>query len=440
MEYSSAEKHRGRAIGINNASSPSMLSLPVRSFTTPFEHSTSLGSSRQNAEYSSHQNLDGTPTRRPFNWRDVYPADQYNHGFTNQDYTPFGGHHTDPLQSVSRFSSFTPDSMGSQPDSARSQRDSQSPAQHAGNQANTAAAQVKYDQINAAAAQVNYDQINTAAPQVKYDETNTAAPQVTYEPERYSNLNSPAREPKSVKHLTCFYWRTYGKCNKTEEQCLYAHHLTGQLADEPKHLEPGRPAVAGRNARSKAPVYQPWRRGPDTPYHQSPPRFHANLHGGAVPFHQAYGPGTSFQLNHTQDTMAVFRNPPPNSAIAQRFLNMTLNQSDTHVPKSFHEKQIQTMRDIIELQAHMAKASHDRLVAISEQIKYCREKLTESTATLSAIDKVKPHADTVEALTKQYMTVEREAGAMAEQLKVLEKEVNKEMAAAASVPASEPPS
>jgi len=144
--------------------------------------------------------------------------------------------------------------------------------------------------------------------------------------------------------------------------------------------------------------------------------------------------------------MAVFRNPPnppslpPHSPIAQRFLNMTLNQSSTHVPKSFHDQQIQTMRDIIELQAHLANASRERLVALSEQIKYCREKLIESTATLSEINKIQPHVDTVGTLVKQYMTVEHEADAMAEQLKVLAKEVNKEMAAVGFAPASDTPS
>jgi hypothetical protein len=44
----------------------------------------------------------------------------------------------------------------------------------------------------------------------------------------------------SVKHLTCYYWRTHGKCAKSDNDCLYAHHNTGLFADEPKKLEPGR--------------------------------------------------------------------------------------------------------------------------------------------------------------------------------------------------------
>lgn len=123
-------------------------------------------------------------------------------------------------------------------------------------------------------------------------------------------------------------------------------------------------------------------------------------------------------------------NTPPKSAIAQRFLNMTLNPSDSHVPRTFHDKQIQTMRDIIDLQAHMARASRERLATLSEQIKYCRVKLSESTATLSEMEKAQPHIDTVGALVNQYMAVEREADTMAEQLKVLEIEVNNEMVAA----------
>ena len=135
--------------------------------------------------------------------------------------------------------------------------------------------------------------------------------------------------------------------------------------------------------------------------------------------------------------MGVFGNPPPNSPIAQRFLNMTLNQSDTHVPKSFHDKQVQIMRDIIELQAHLADASRGRLLAIIEQVKCCREKLSESTATLTGVEKVQSHIDAIGSLVKQFLTMEHEAGVTAEQLNVLGKEVTKEMAAAGFVPSSD---
>lgn len=135
MEYSPAVDKGGRATVPMTTPSPAMESLPaVRSFTTPLEHTTASGSSRQNEEYSGNQHL-GTPTTRPFNWRDVYPVDQNAHAFANQDYTLLAGRHTDPLQSTSRFSSFTPDSTRSQPNS-------QSPIRFTGHQADPAASQV----------------------------------------------------------------------------------------------------------------------------------------------------------------------------------------------------------------------------------------------------------------------------------------------------------
>lgn len=138
MEYSPAMEKGGRTIAAKTTSSPAMKSLPaVRSFTTPLEHTTAPGSSGQKEEYSGNQHL-CTPTSRPFNWRDVYPMDQKTHAFANQDYTSFEGPHTDPLQSTSRFPSFTPDSTRSQPNS-------QSPVHSAGLQTNPAASHVAYE-------------------------------------------------------------------------------------------------------------------------------------------------------------------------------------------------------------------------------------------------------------------------------------------------------
>lgn len=43
----------------------------------------------------------------------------------------------------------------------------------------------------------------------------------------------------SVKHLTCFWWKVKGDCRFSEEDCLYAHHDTGLLADAPRQVTPG---------------------------------------------------------------------------------------------------------------------------------------------------------------------------------------------------------
>lgn len=45
---------------------------------------------------------------------------------------------------------------------------------------------------------------------------------------------------KSVKHLTCYFWHSFGSCRYTGESCLYAHHHTGVLAAGPVKLEHGR--------------------------------------------------------------------------------------------------------------------------------------------------------------------------------------------------------
>lgn len=89
---------------------------------------------------------------------------------------------------------------------------------------------------------------------------------------------SPTQVPKpaSVKHLTCYFWAKNGACKFSEEDCLYAHHDTGKVAQGPLQVELGRrclsrpdhllavnrqlgPAVAGKNATAAKPIYQDWR-------------------------------------------------------------------------------------------------------------------------------------------------------------------------------------
>ncbi|EGC44831.1 predicted protein [Histoplasma capsulatum var. duboisii H88] len=50
----------------------------------------------------------------------------------------------------------------------------------------------------------------------------------------------------SVKHLTCWWWNEKGKCKYTVDECLYAHHKTGRVADAPRQVKAGEPPVAGR--------------------------------------------------------------------------------------------------------------------------------------------------------------------------------------------------
>ena len=43
--------------------------------------------------------------------------------------------------------------------------------------------------------------------------------------------------PGKMKHMTCRNWAT-GRCIYPEPECLYAHEMTGIIADEPKRVEP----------------------------------------------------------------------------------------------------------------------------------------------------------------------------------------------------------
>lgn len=48
-----------------------------------------------------------------------------------------------------------------------------------------------------------------------------------------------ASQPKSVKHLTCWYWANRG-CKLPDHLCLYSHFDTGRLADPPVQVQRGR--------------------------------------------------------------------------------------------------------------------------------------------------------------------------------------------------------
>lgn len=45
--------------------------------------------------------------------------------------------------------------------------------------------------------------------------------------------------PKSVKHLTCWYWANMD-CKYSDDECLYSHFYTGTLAQPPVQVQRGR--------------------------------------------------------------------------------------------------------------------------------------------------------------------------------------------------------
>ncbi|PGH08994.1 hypothetical protein AJ79_05789, partial [Helicocarpus griseus UAMH5409] len=74
---------------------------------------------------------------------------------------------------------------------------------------------------------------------------NTPRPVQQTEP-RPTTANSKNGKP-SVKHLTCWWWSEKGECRYSEQECLYAHHRTGKVADAPRQVKPGEPPVAGKS-------------------------------------------------------------------------------------------------------------------------------------------------------------------------------------------------
>lgn len=58
------------------------------------------------------------------------------------------------------------------------------------------------------------------------------------------------RAPKDfAKPLTCFYWAHKGYCNKTDDECLYAHRMTGVVAEPPQRVAGGRKLTSSIPAR-----------------------------------------------------------------------------------------------------------------------------------------------------------------------------------------------
>lgn len=53
-------------------------------------------------------------------------------------------------------------------------------------------------------------------------------------------LRSKEQTPRrSVNGLTCYFWAIKGHCKHSSEECLYAHELTGKLAQAPVQVEEG---------------------------------------------------------------------------------------------------------------------------------------------------------------------------------------------------------
>ena len=65
-----------------------------------------------------------------------------------------------------------------------------------------------------------------------------------------------AAQPKSVKHLTCWYWANKG-CKLPDHLCLYSHFDTGRLAEAPIQVQRGRESSSYYPSLHLGPLYEP---------------------------------------------------------------------------------------------------------------------------------------------------------------------------------------
>lgn len=59
-------------------------------------------------------------------------------------------------------------------------------------------------------------------------------------PTSATSLRSKDQTPRRlVSGLTCYFWAIKGHCKHSSEECLYAHEITGKLAQAPVQVEEG---------------------------------------------------------------------------------------------------------------------------------------------------------------------------------------------------------
>ena len=71
-----------------------------------------------------------------------------------------------------------------------------------------------------------------------------------------SGERTSTSQPRSVKHLTCWYWATQG-CKLPEHLCLYSHFNTGRLAEAPIQKQRGRESSYYNTSLHREPLSNP---------------------------------------------------------------------------------------------------------------------------------------------------------------------------------------
>ena len=71
-----------------------------------------------------------------------------------------------------------------------------------------------------------------------------------------SGEQTSTSQPRSVKHLTCWYWATQG-CKLPENLCLYSHFDTGRLAEAPVQKQRGRESSFHDASLHRGPLSNP---------------------------------------------------------------------------------------------------------------------------------------------------------------------------------------
>ena len=162
--------------------------------------------------------------------------------------------------------------------------------------------------------------------------------------------------------------------------------------------------MAGRNARSHFAFHQNWRSNSPSAF-ETPQRL--------IPAASLYAILPELPRDSIRSG--------PQSNLAERFMGMSIIKPKT-VSYEEHVTNAKALRDIIDLQTHMAQVGQERFRSLCLRIGSCREALYSSAAAMGERN-IQPHKDLVATLVNQFVTMERDAQMMADKLQFMKLEV-----------------
>ena len=162
--------------------------------------------------------------------------------------------------------------------------------------------------------------------------------------------------------------------------------------------------MAGRNAKSQLAIHQNWRSS--SPF--------------AVETPQRLEPAVGPYMMLTELPRDPFRSGAQ-SSLAERFMGMSITQPKA-VSYEEHLTNAKALRDIIDLQTHMAQVGQEQFRSLCQRIGSCRESLYSSAAAMGERN-IRTHKDLVATLVNQFVAMERDAQMMADKLQFMKLEV-----------------